>query len=507
MSVLSWNCRGLGNPATIRVLMDLVQAKKPSIIFLMETFSNKNKLEPIKIKLGFQGLFVVGSMGHSGGLALLWKEGTEVDVTGYSRNHIDTIVCLEGSNTRWRFTGYYGFPERARRKESWSLLKHLANLNALPWTIMGDFNDILKEEEKRGRNPHPQWLIRGFNETVDSCGLRDFAFNGYQFTWERSRGTNLWVEEKLDRILVNDAWLDLFDKATTTSIEATLSDHLPLMLWPIPSVRSSRRKSFKFENLWLREVQCREVVYNCWRNSLGVHLPARLELCGRAIWKWGRGVSTNFQEKIELCKQRMSVLRKRQDMDGVQRFTEAHREYLHLLEQQNCYWRQRAKEFWLQDGDINSKFFHNAVKSGRRNNLITRLKNSVGEWISEKQGMENMIFQHFNQLFSTSGGNMAQVLNCITPSITHAQNTNLVRAVTREEVKVALFSMDPDKSHGPDGMSPGFYQHYWDLIGADIIYFCNQFVRDGHMPEGTKKTHLCSFQRKPNRRHYRTLDQ
>lgn len=32
-------------------------------------------------------------------------------------------------------------------------------------------------KEKRGRVPHPNWMIRGFRETVECCGLRDLGFN------------------------------------------------------------------------------------------------------------------------------------------------------------------------------------------------------------------------------------------------------------------------------------------------------------------------------------------
>ena len=37
MSLLWWNCRGLGNPQTIQELDDLVQAQDPVVVFLAET--------------------------------------------------------------------------------------------------------------------------------------------------------------------------------------------------------------------------------------------------------------------------------------------------------------------------------------------------------------------------------------------------------------------------------------------------------------------------------------
>lgn len=457
MSILSWNCRGLGNPGTIHVLMDLIHSKKPAIVFLMETLVNMNKLESIKIKLGFKGLFAVDNRGHSGGLAFMWTEGTEVDITSYSRNYVDSIVRLEGGSLSWRFTGFYGFPERNKRKESWQLLKHLSTVNSLPWVVMGDFNDILHEKEKRGRLPHPSWLIRGFKETVETCGLRDFPFDGHQFTWEKSRGTPNWVEEKLDRILVSDGWLDVFGEAKATSLEASQSDHIPIILWPVPSIFTRPGKKFKFENLWLREEQCREVVLFSWRNSIGLNILDRINHCGEAVGKWGNDYARKFQSRIKDSKLRMGLFRNRHDPHGLRGFIEAQKEYLYLLEQQNSYWKQRAKEFWLQGGDTNSRFFHNSVNHRRRNNRIVKLRGPEGDWVTDKSELGNMMVSYFQKLFTSTPGIMTNVLDCVEKSITDDQNAMLNQRVNREEVRAALFDMLPDKSPGCDGMNPGFF--------------------------------------------------
>lgn len=73
--LISWNCRELGNPTKVQVIVDLVHSKRLEVLFLIETFINSNKFQPIKIKLSFTRLFVVESIGHSRGLALLWKNG------------------------------------------------------------------------------------------------------------------------------------------------------------------------------------------------------------------------------------------------------------------------------------------------------------------------------------------------------------------------------------------------------------------------------------------------
>ncbi|XVF57503.1 hypothetical protein PTKIN_Ptkin06aG0210600 [Pterospermum kingtungense] len=70
---------------------------------------------------------------------------------------------------------------------------------AIPWCVIGDFNDLLHVDDKKGCVPHPNWLYRGFRETVAECDLFDLSLNGYNFTWSRCKGTEDKVDERLDR--------------------------------------------------------------------------------------------------------------------------------------------------------------------------------------------------------------------------------------------------------------------------------------------------------------------
>lgn len=139
-------------------------------------------------------------------------------------------------------------------------MKNLASSNSLPWLVMGDFNDVLEANEKRRGNPQPRHLIEGFKDAVEVNGLSDFRFQGYQFTWEKSRGTPNWIEAKLDRILVSDFWRELYGNAKANSLEISRSDHLPLIIHTASATFTNRIHKFHFENLWLKEQHCRQVV-------------------------------------------------------------------------------------------------------------------------------------------------------------------------------------------------------------------------------------------------------
>ena len=147
MSVLSWNCRGLGQPQTVQMLVELVKWKKPNFIFLIETLCNRNKLERLKVKLGFECLLTINPAGRSGGLALYWKSSHKVSLLKFSKNCINVAV-EDQSLGSWRMMGFYGFPEFSRRRESWDLLRTLSATSSLPWVCIRDFNDLLAAQEK-----------------------------------------------------------------------------------------------------------------------------------------------------------------------------------------------------------------------------------------------------------------------------------------------------------------------------------------------------------------------
>lgn len=100
----------------------------------------------------------------------------------YATNFI-YLQVTDDNNGSGRLTGFYGYLDRSRRKESWSLLHHLSHSSSLPWRIVGDFNDLLNVEDKLGLVEHPQWLFGGFRDAVRDCNLIDLHLDDYPYTW------------------------------------------------------------------------------------------------------------------------------------------------------------------------------------------------------------------------------------------------------------------------------------------------------------------------------------
>lgn len=227
MNCLGWNCRGLGNPCTVRVLGDLIKDRRPDVLFLSETKSKANKIEGLRIKFGYSQCFSVDAMGQGGGLAVFLKAQVNCQVAGYSSNHVD-IEFLEGGLIAWRLTCFYGFPEMSRRKNSWELIKRLAGISRVPWMIFGDFNDLLQKADKWGKIDHPQSLMDGFRSAIEDSALTELELCGGNYTWEKSQGKNEWVRERLDRAFGTTSWLAKFPLCKLSVYNTPRSDHDPI---------------------------------------------------------------------------------------------------------------------------------------------------------------------------------------------------------------------------------------------------------------------------------------
>lgn len=124
MSTLCWNCRGLGNAATIRELRNLVKDFAPAILCVIETQVNKKRVQGLTRSLGFHGCFAVDSEGRSGGLGIFWKDFVDFGLIRFSRRHIDGTVTIQGREP-WRLTCIYRESDRSERYKRWQLMKDI----------------------------------------------------------------------------------------------------------------------------------------------------------------------------------------------------------------------------------------------------------------------------------------------------------------------------------------------------------------------------------------------
>jgi hypothetical protein len=180
MKILSWNCRGLGNPRAVRALLRLNRLENPHLVFLTETRLKDCEMVKIRLQCGFNSGLFVSCAGQgkerAGGTALMWNDDLKVSITSYSLNHIWGSIEDEDNCVPWFFAGIYGFPEEGNKKKTWELIRRISHESNGNWICLGDLNDIFSNDEKKGGNNRSMQQLNFGRDTVCDCSLTDLGF-------------------------------------------------------------------------------------------------------------------------------------------------------------------------------------------------------------------------------------------------------------------------------------------------------------------------------------------
>ncbi|KAL0433208.1 UNVERIFIED_CONTAM: hypothetical protein Slati_2655100 [Sesamum latifolium] len=77
-------------------------------------------------------------------------------------------------------------------------------------------------------------------------------------------------------------------------------------------------------------------------------------------------------------------------------------------------------------------------------------------------------------------------------------NEDLLRLFSTEEVKDALNQMHPHKLSRPDGMSPIFYQKYWNIVGPNVAACVLDILNNYSIKPQFNAAHIVLISKCPN---------
>lgn len=160
------------------------------------------------------------------------------------------------------------------------------------------------------------------------------------------------------------------------------SDHRPVLV-KIKTKEAGGRKGFKFDKRWLGKEGLYETVKLGWgqadpTNTSSLH--ERIGNCRKAISRWKKRNPTNNKKLIEKLKQEID---KAQNDDSISSEEELELKWklCEAYREEELFWKQKSRTIWLREGDRNTKFFHARTKLRRARNRITKLLDSMGNWV------------------------------------------------------------------------------------------------------------------------------
>ncbi|XP_024632876.1 uncharacterized protein [Medicago truncatula] len=299
-----------------------------------------------------------------------------------------------------------------------------------------------------------------------------------EFTWNNGRLDTESVFLRLDRAICNEAWTDFWGNTSCTALVRTQSDHHPLLV-TMDTSGVRRTTSFKFFKTWVPHDECRPLIISSWQKHVvgsGMHrLQSKLLNVKKAFRIWNKAVFGDVQNQVKLAADEVTRIQNLIDASGLD--SNLHQLELHAqlaltraMNFQDQFWREKARNQSFIYGDRNTAYFHR----------MARIKASSKPIPTE---IEEHVLTYFQNIFGgvnncIDNGLVAKVIPTL---VSIEENAALIAMPLFNEIKNAVFDMNADGAPGHDGFGGHFYQHFWDIVGVDVVSSVQQFFYTGHL--------------------------
>ncbi|CAN6579645.1 unnamed protein product [Malus baccata var. baccata] len=454
----------------------------PDIVILLETKNNSRNYVHLKMRLQMEHLFAVEPRGIGGGLCVFLRDDVPVILMKSDEFMIELKLWDEKLNSYWRLFAIYASIDEKKRRSQWQSLSKRIEQDKERCLILGDFNDILCNEEKEGGNYRGAASMRDFRGFVAGNDLMDLGYEGYLFTWRNNRNS-LPIQQRLDRGLVTHGWHDLYPDTIIRHVVLEGSDHAMLLL-STEKFRVWRGRKFSFDGRWSKTKKCRELVVGEWKDkSSGSHayrFCEKIKTLRRRLKLWYKGTGRNSKKKIDHLKDEIRTALQSEEFAS-ESVKQRERDLRVAHKEEEVYWKVKSRNQWLKESDKNTKFFHAQTLKRRRLNLIRGIEDSHGVWHEKDNEINDT---------SSSPSQIADTVRNVEARITLEDNIALTAPVSNEEILLAVSQIPPTKAPGPDGFSGCFYQDHWDTVGEDVVKIVKAFWHSGTLLRKLNHTNL-----------------
>nr|GEW68377.1 hypothetical protein [Tanacetum cinerariifolium] len=374
------------------------------------------------------------------------EEGTKsgIGVIHQDPQVIHTCVWIKADRKEFFCSIVYAHNYYIHRRPLWNgLCLHKNYINNRPWCLIGDFNASLYVDDT-------------------SIGLSTLDITMREF--------KECVETMEDRFVGAHAIFKLY----------RISDHSPSFLY-IPSIMKVKPNPFKFFNVSILDKRFKDVVHEGWSSYVSgfdmFRVVKKLKCLKKPIRKM-------MYDKGNL---HVNVIRLRENLDRLQTDLDNNLSNASIREEEAAavvafneavlieekFLKQKAKITWLREGDANTAYFHKMVRSRvsrSRIDVVTYVNGAV----FQNDDVAKAFINHYEVFLGHADTtNDFYTNNMFSTRLDANEALDMVRVVSSQEVKSAMFSMGNDKSPGPDGFMAAFFKDTWDIIGLDCEFVTN----------------------------------
>jgi hypothetical protein len=104
-----------------------------------------------------------------------------------------------------------------------------------------------------------------FHQWSDSNNLVQLHTKGATYTWSNGRRGRNNTKKRLDRVIVNQDWINACQSINVCTLIKLRSDHFPI-LFDFQTQSCQFSFSFKFLKMWISHPDCVNIFKQCWSN-------------------------------------------------------------------------------------------------------------------------------------------------------------------------------------------------------------------------------------------------
>ncbi|KAG2252551.1 hypothetical protein Bca52824_082687 [Brassica carinata] len=398
----------------------------------------------------------------TGRIVNVWDPKVTMFIYNETAQSVTCGVTILSENITLTVTFVYGFNLVEVRRCLWANLVDLhasTPVSDNPWSVLGDFNQMLRMEEA--------------NLRLQDAQLFEAQAKGLPFTWRNCQDDNP-ISTKIDHAFISQAWSSSFPDFFADYLDPSQSDHAPC-LFRMPAIRRQVIKPFKFFHyvidhpeyaetvteacttrkhiIYEGNIRCKFVVNGCWNCS---------QITGTDQFKLIRSLKLLKRPLRSLNKQHFSgisqrVMAQKERVDGLQRRLLTLPDASTAREAEEKYYKQRSRVRWENLGDRNTPFYHRMVYHHASKNHIHFLKDGI----------------LCSTDLSFSSATADELRNLLPFHCSELQQNYLKREVTAAEIKATLYLGLP---LSPKRISAATLQPFLDRITAKLHSWTVKFL-------------------------------
>ncbi|XP_074290425.1 uncharacterized protein LOC141617144 [Silene latifolia] len=384
------------------------------------------------------GLYVLTAVNIKGGD--IWQPSQFVVTVKYITDQlIHSSVYDKLRNITFHFTIVYGLNKDKERESLWEDLGLIRNGVTSAWMVCGDFNSLMHLDERVGGTTVSWNEVMPMRDMVAKCDLVELKTMGAFFTWNNKHEHSSKVYSKIDRVLIDDTWLQQFPDCFAHFLPEGLFDHCPCLI-QFHTEEGRKGVPFKYFNMWSMLDSFKQMVSDHWDMAIQgtpmFQMIRKLKLLKPKLKMLNKENFSDIENITQVTELSLQEFQKKLRTDPLNEglcASEAAcaKELVFLKKARAQYLLQKSKEQWMEEGDENTAFYHN-----RSSKPVTPINHGI-----VRKGA------------------------CLTKE----NQKLLLQPVTDEEVRAAMFSIPGTKAPGPDGYISQFFKDTWAIVGKDVI--------------------------------------